>query len=150
MSSYAPLASHLAARRGSDWTVSFDDIERILGRPLPPSAYRHSAWWANQEGPGHSQTRGWREAGWRTTALDLARRKVTFERAAARTNGSNADGEIERLIKQARAVGDVTDRHEILARALHGYIQHEATEGLIALGGTMPDLTVPERERPNW
>ena len=65
MSRYEPLAQFLAAKKGDSWEASFEDIEKQLGGPLPQSAYKYPAWWANQTGPGHSQTRGWRSVGWR-------------------------------------------------------------------------------------
>ncbi|WP_164156221.1 DUF7662 domain-containing protein [Sandarakinorhabdus rubra] len=82
MSKYEPLARHLARLQLQSWRASFDEIERVLNFSLPESARKYNAWWANQSGPGHSQTAGWIDAGWKTSDLDLAAEKVTFSRDA--------------------------------------------------------------------
>src|SRR5689334_1333621 len=105
MSCYQPLADFLAARRQGEWEADFAEIESRLGRPLPTSARKYPAWWANQRGAGHSQARGWRSVGWRTSGLDLKRQRVRFvrerpEHARAVTRLS-VDGSRERLFDQA-------------------------------------------------
>ena len=39
--------------------MTFDEIANLLPGGLPPSAYRHGAWWNNEDDPGstHSQSR---------------------------------------------------------------------------------------------
>jgi hypothetical protein len=59
--------------------MSFREIESVLGFKLPKSAYEHEAWWSNNP-TGHSHARTWLKFGWRTEAVDLAGRKVTFRR----------------------------------------------------------------------
>ena len=95
-----------------------------MGFPLPESARRHAAWWANQRGGGHTQTAGWRDAGWRTAMLDLNAKRVTFERDK----------------KRDRARTDVAANADF---AVQGAIAH-----LNALGGTMPDYRPAPRDRP--
>jgi hypothetical protein len=58
---YLPLAAYLTACQANEVQLSFEDIERILGRPLPPTAHR-AAWWANIAQTG--QARAWLDAGW--------------------------------------------------------------------------------------
>lgn len=72
---YLELATHLAGLEGRRWTAGFDEIESILGFPLPESARTYQAWWANQM---RSQSLGWQGAGWKTTDLDLQNERVTF------------------------------------------------------------------------
>ncbi|WP_116813448.1 DUF7662 domain-containing protein [Steroidobacter cummioxidans] len=47
---YGPLGRHLRALPPAQngVTLSFDEIETILSATLPPSAFRHRQWWANQ------------------------------------------------------------------------------------------------------
>jgi hypothetical protein len=59
--------------------LGFGEVEKILGVPLPPSAYEHPAWWANNP-EGHSHCRAWHDAGWKTENLNITRRTVTFRR----------------------------------------------------------------------
>ena len=73
---YAPLYRHLSARRDARWLASFGEIEAILGFPLPASARRHRAWWANG---GHSQADAWLAAGWRIRSVDFGKEKLVFE-----------------------------------------------------------------------
>lgn len=78
-SSYAALGEHLDEQSKSAVSLGFSDIESILSRALPASAYRHRAWWANTE--SHSQAAEWLQRGWRASDLDLEREQVTFRRA---------------------------------------------------------------------
>jgi len=77
-SSYAPIGTHLAEMSGREATLSFDQIESIIGRELPASAHRHRAWWANTD--THSQALTWLSAGWKVEAADLETKEVTFVR----------------------------------------------------------------------
>ncbi|TVQ55487.1 MAG: hypothetical protein EA355_09825 [Rhodobacteraceae bacterium] len=88
MSKYEPLNRLLATTSKGRLTLAFETIERIIGGALPPSASRHAAWWANNP-EGHSHSRAWIRAGWRTENLDLAGRKVDFVRAP-RPHGAEA------------------------------------------------------------
>lgn len=81
---YDPLRSHLADLSIDASTMSFAEIERVLGFPLPASARRYPAWWSNESEGSHSHARAWMEAGFRTERLDLNAATVTFRRAAAR------------------------------------------------------------------
>lgn len=83
MGKYEPLTHYLESRSDEIWDAQFTDVERVLGFPLPASALEYPAWWANQE-PGHSQTRGWRDAGWETGRVDLARKRLRFVRSRRR------------------------------------------------------------------
>ena len=81
MSKYDPLQHYLAGRAQGLWTASFADIEDTLGALLPSSAYKYQAWWANETQAGsHPQSHAWVIPGWKTTDLDLERRRVTFVR----------------------------------------------------------------------
>jgi hypothetical protein len=80
MSKYEPLPQFLGSAGGSLHRMSFKEIERILGFKLPKSAYQHEAWWSNNA-TGHSHARAWMKFGWRTESVDLAERKVTFQRS---------------------------------------------------------------------
>ena len=82
MSKYEPLPQFLASERVSLKRLTFAEIERVLGFKLPKSAYKHEAWWSNNA-TGHSHARAWLSAGWRTEDVDLAGRKVTFQRSTA-------------------------------------------------------------------
>jgi hypothetical protein len=52
ISEYAPLGKHLeghALNGQNKVTLSFQDIERIISRKLPPTARKNKNWWANSK-----------------------------------------------------------------------------------------------------
>src|SRR5689334_8023513 len=110
MSKYQNLALHLSSLDIPRWAPTFREIEKILGFPLPKSAYSYPAWWANQAGEGHSQSGSWQSVGWRTGELDLSNQRVSFFRekkdsghqAVADTTGSGRQS-IALTISEAKA-----------------------------------------------
>jgi hypothetical protein len=88
MSKYEPLQQFLVTAHGEIQQMSFRDVERILGFKLPKSAYEHEAWWSNNT-TGHSHARAWVDFGWRTD-VDLASRRVTFQRTDRRPSTSRS------------------------------------------------------------
>lgn len=79
MAKYDPLLEHLRRlSRDDEHTVTFGQIERILGFGLPKSARTHQAWWANEKDGRHVQANAWLDARWHTKDLDLEAGRVTF------------------------------------------------------------------------
>ena len=60
--------------------MSFVEIERIIGGPLPASARRYRPWWANEQRGTHIHARAWMGAGRRTANVDLNAGTVDFVR----------------------------------------------------------------------
>lgn len=81
-SKYKPLGDFLAARETSPWRATFSEIEAVLGKELPPSAWKYSAWWSNDD-RSHSQARAWIEAGWETANVDPPGETVEFHRVGS-------------------------------------------------------------------
>lgn len=80
MSVYDPLRTRLEGAHGQAVLLRFSDVEEILGRPLPASAYRFNAWWGNESSrAGHTQSRAWLLAGFEAR-VSLQRRTVEFRR----------------------------------------------------------------------
>lgn len=88
---YTPLFRHLAGFEGVQWPASFAEVEAILGFPLPKSARRHAAWWANEHNGTHSHARAWQAAGWRTNAVDLRAQALVFERGPRGSHDATRD-----------------------------------------------------------
>jgi hypothetical protein len=82
MSKYNPLKLALQDCFGDEAPMGFAEIEQLLGFPLPPSARRSQAWWANSRG-AHVQAAAWLDAGWLTSRVDLAGERVVFVREQA-------------------------------------------------------------------
>ena len=76
---YGRLSGHLSGRAERATTLTFDELERLLGAQLPVEAYERRGWWEDRRRP-HS--RAWRRAGWRVEAADVLSRVVTFVRDA--------------------------------------------------------------------
>jgi len=86
MGYYDPLKDYLMGCGDDAVTLSFAQIEAILGRALPASARKYDAWWANVgDSPStqHSHARSWHAAGYRAR-VDRAGGKVLFYRGAQR------------------------------------------------------------------
>jgi hypothetical protein len=64
----------------NDITLSFDQINQILGRKLPATANNRQQWWGNQTGHTHSQAMAWRAAGFKVGRAKMDKRWVRFER----------------------------------------------------------------------
>ena len=87
MGIYEPMTHYLLRTRADHVRLTFKEIEAIIDRALPGSAYRHREWWANNP-TGHSHARSWASAGWRTEQVDLEKRVLVFSRVA-HANGKN-------------------------------------------------------------
>ncbi len=80
---YARLGSYLAgrARAGVDEvTLTFAQVEALVGHPLPLLARTHAAWWRNATDPRGAQSYpwyGWVSVGWEA-APDVPGGAVTF------------------------------------------------------------------------
>src|SRR4051812_7635831 len=125
MSRYQPLADLLAKKKANAWEASFAEIESELGFKLPPSAHRYPAWWANQTGAGHSQTKGWRSVGWRTCAVDLERKKVRFVRDRDPMAASALRRDRATLLRRAAELTGISDPDELVDEALRTLIARE-------------------------
>lgn len=84
MGKYEPLGHFLKSRPASETPLRFDEIEAIIGAPLPPAAGRHPAWWSNNPS-NNVMTKVWLDAGYRTERVDLGGRKVVFRRVRPST-----------------------------------------------------------------
>ena len=81
-SKYQPLLAYLQAQRGSHVSMSFAEIERVLGTKLPPSARSRRAWWSNNP-TSNARTKAWLEAGFHSEQVDLEDRKLVFRRVSS-------------------------------------------------------------------
>lgn len=80
MSKYDPLRRHLEGVHAGRVTMSFAELEEIVGFRLPASARRYAAWWSNSD-VSHVQAGAWLGAGFETADVDIAGEKVSFRKA---------------------------------------------------------------------
>lgn len=75
---YRFLADFLFKHGGDSITMTFKQIEELIGQELPSSAYNHRAYWSNTD--THSISKVWMQAGYMTTYVNLLAHKVVFEK----------------------------------------------------------------------
>ncbi len=73
---YKDLTEHLRNVDSDEITLKYEEIEDIIQRKLPPSAYKYLAWWSNGN---RTQAVAWLAAGWRIKGVDLGN-SVVFRR----------------------------------------------------------------------
>lgn len=84
-SKYDPLREFLRKTPPdvSERTLSFRQVESILGFELPASARRYRAWWSNPSSSAHHpHAQAWLGAGWEVDTVDQQDEWVRFRRAA--------------------------------------------------------------------
>jgi len=110
MSSYAPLADYLKQSGSNSVAATFADIETVLGRTLPPSAYRHRPWWAN-EARGHSHAKAWLDAGYETEQVDMENRKLVFRKIAPASPNHEMAESAAGFMHSGNAISKMPRRH---------------------------------------
>ncbi|AEF93202.1 protein of unknown function DUF1653 [Desulfotomaculum nigrificans CO-1-SRB] len=73
---YEPIKDYLLNCKSGSIQLSYQEIEKILEKPLPNSAYKYREWWANG---GHSQADAWLAAGWKVEEVHLGK-YIVFRR----------------------------------------------------------------------
>ncbi|MBY0217772.1 hypothetical protein [Paenibacillus illinoisensis] len=74
-SKYFPLENYL---NQVSITLTYLELEEILGFKLPPTAYKREQWWENNT-MHHPQANSWLNAGWKVERVSLGK-EVTFVR----------------------------------------------------------------------
>lgn len=99
MSKYDPLRDMLLQipPNMSEKTLTFSEIERILGFRLPSSAYNHRPWWANpSSAKDHPYAQAWLAAGWKVETVNQSQKWVRFLRVTGSKRFSTPSGIIPR------------------------------------------------------
>ena len=109
--------------------MSYEDIEKVLGKTLPPTAYgeKKRQWWANTE--THSQALAWLRAN-RKAKLDVKRQEVTFIRqpdAVAQPTLEQGDAVILTTLSPAarRMLEDVAEERGVSLAAAGSEVLNE-------------------------
>ena len=89
MSKYSPLGDYLRKQRATRVSMTFAEIERLIGAKLPNSQ-RYPAWWSNNPF-NNVMTQVWLDAGFKTEEVDVESRKLVFRRLGdAKPSGKTA------------------------------------------------------------
>jgi hypothetical protein len=74
---YGHLEAFLIGQDSGEITISFKEIEGIIGDRLPSSAFKHRAWWSNN--PSNSAiTHACLRAGYKSERVDMASQHLVF------------------------------------------------------------------------
>ncbi len=120
MGKYEPLGEFLSQLGADSIPMTFDEVEKIIGSPLPGSK-KYPAWWSNNDS-NNVMTKIWLAAGYRTEQVDIEGQKLVFRKIGVST---------------VTAARSTTGRHPLIGRL----------KGLITVAsGT--DLTEPAD--PGW
>lgn len=78
-SKYQPLQEYLEKSNTAEITLTFTEIEEIIGNTLPDSARTKRQWWGNRN-KGALQAISWIKAGYNVTKINLEEKKITFSK----------------------------------------------------------------------
>ena len=134
---YDPLHHYLRQQIGSRIPMTFQQIESVIGCPLPASARRHRPWWAN-DATGHAHANAWLRAGYRTEQVDMEGEKLVFVRAADKMEADV----MQKGMAESSAPYKPQDPH-----AQHPMIG--ALKGLLWIDPSL-DLTNPALDPDEW
>lgn len=115
MGKYDPLTRYLADRQTSEVSMTFKEIERVLGASLPASK-QYPAWWSNNPS-NNVMTKAWLEAGYQTERVDIGSERLVFRRVMASPGAATArtppagPNILERI--RSRLAGTVTIPHGV-------------------------------------
>lgn len=74
---YDSLKDYLSRQHPAEISLSFSEIEKIIGRSLPPSAREYREWWSNTPVPGRHSA-AWLSNGWMADEVNLTAGRVRF------------------------------------------------------------------------
>jgi hypothetical protein len=74
---YTPLENYLRDLTEREVTLTFVQIEKIIGSKLPESAQELS-WWQHETEGNHINKRAWANAGWQVGEVDLKKKRAQF------------------------------------------------------------------------
>lgn len=116
MGKYDPWTEFFNGIDGEQVVLTFEELERALGSPLPPSARRHAAWWASAQ--YHAK---WADAGF-VASPRFAAGEVRFRRAGSLDRPAetpSTPGETEGTPRGERLIllGCVAEKRSVAAPA---------------------------------
>ena len=144
MSKYEPLGQFLAASKRDEVPMTFAEIERVLGFPLPAKSKAVRAWWSNN--PHNSvMTKIWLAAGFRSERVDMNAQKLVFRRIEGVDVPGRAKGFAEEPaggLGQTGAAGEGTKEKHRRRHPLFGALKD--------VTWIAPDVDLTEPADPEW
>jgi DNA-binding transcriptional regulator YiaG len=127
---YRPLFDFLSNNRSDEVSLTFSQIEALLGDALPPSARATRGWWGNRD-RGSLQAAAWMEAGYQAASIDLTAENVVFRKLRPKY--------------EVKRAGDTVLWDGNLVRALRNHMGFSQTELADTLG--VRQQTISEWEK---
>ncbi len=93
-SKYYPLFDHLRHCGQAECVLTFDEIEALLGSPLPKSARERKNWWSNRDTPTALQAGAWVGAGYHVHGIDIPAQTAGFRKFESQYQIQQKDGKI--------------------------------------------------------
>ena len=78
MRKYDPLMNVLNKCEKEEITLSYEEIEKIIGDKLPATAHKKKEWWSNND-ITHTQSSAWSDVGFEVISVILGQ-AVTFRK----------------------------------------------------------------------
>ena len=129
---YDPLRHYLRQQTRNRVPMTFQQVESVIGGPLPASARRHRPWWAN-DATGHAHASAWLGAGYRTEQVDMEGETLVFVRTPDFTEKGMAES------NTTYKPHDAVAQHPMIG----------ALKGLLWIDPTL-DLTKPALDPDEW
>jgi hypothetical protein len=98
-------------------SISFEDLERLLGMELPPSAKKYQAWWTNSK-KSQPQAGARIDAGWAVQKVDFEQKKVIFEHVVNRKSTDPMQAEDKDKASNTSFTSLDSRSFEVLCRAV--------------------------------
>ena len=124
MGKYDPLGQYLSGQPTDSCTLTFSEVETIIGGRLPASAREHQGWWGNDK--THVQARSWMHVDWKVHQNHLLRRGHVHFTRTVRDNLSNDGPAVSQVIVRnldGRVVAELKRRAKQKGRSLEGELR---------------------------
>lgn len=102
---YIPLANYFSSATNATITLTFSEIEQIMGQQLPNAAYLNQSWWKKTKPPA-KHFHAWADNGYYVKKVEI-NRHVIFERIdLSGKNGADDDEDKDILLIRPAEHGD--------------------------------------------
>lgn len=154
MSKYEKLGTYLERQPGVEIPMTFAEIERVIGCPLPRSS-RYPAWWSNNPS-NNVMTKIWLRAGFKTEQVNVEARKLVFKRASTVDEHRQSMAQSHSLL-HTHGIADAGRAYKAEDKASSGSSGHSPQDGYPPFYGSMkglitimPGVDLTEPADPEW
>lgn len=148
MAKYEKLGLFLNSQELSEIPMTFMEVERVIGQPLPRSA-RYPAWWSNNPS-NNVMTKIWLAAGFKTEQVDVVGRKLVFRRMREHSMNQQPQS-----MPQSSGMADAGRAYAAPEKPAAARIEHPIHPAFGSMKGSITlapgvDLTKPAADPKSW